>query len=408
MPLVDKHPVLEELHIKHLITISQIVTEAEEWKPALDKIVRLVRTVFIFDNLVLYLYNETDENMDVVYARAVGRGKSSGGEISWGEAIASQVQKTRRTIVEEAPQDAQGDRLQQPCTLAVPLILNRQFLGALIYIRFGGPSFTAENIQLGKCIAWHISLLIQRQKILETNLILENRNKMLQFQDDFISTLSHDLRTQLGFIKGYTTTLLRNDTKWDPQTQHEFLQVIDNETDQLQRLIDNLLDSARLQSGQMQMFFQPILLDHLLVDIIDRTRLHFPEIQLNLENSTPLRPVQADPNRLTQVFENILVNAAKYAPGKPVLITVEQDGSRAVIQIEDQGPGISQIDLPHIFERFYRSANSQNSVHGTGLGLYICQQIVKAHHGEVAVKSQEGKGTTFSIILPCEQPCQSV
>lgn len=408
MSLVDKHPVLEELHIKHLITISQIVTEAEEWKPALDKIVKLVRKVFIFDNLVLYLYNETDENMDGVYARAVGRGKTSGAETSWGESIASQVQKSRRTIVEEAPQDVQGDRLQQPCTLAVPLVLNNQFLGALIYIRFGGPSFTAENIQLGEYIAWHISLLIQRQKILETNQILETRNRMLQFQEDFVSTISHDLRTPLGFIKGYTTTLLRNDTQWDPQTQHEFLQVIDNEADQLQRLIDNLLDSARLQSGQMQMFYQPVLLDHLLADIMDRTRLHFPEIDLTFENSTPLRPVPADPNRLTQVFENILVNAAKYAPGKPIIIKVEQDDNQVVVQIQDHGPGISQVDLPHIFERFYRSADLQSNVHGAGLGLYICQQIVKAHQGEIVVKSQQGTGTVFSIILPCQQPGQSV
>ncbi len=408
MSLVDKHPVLEELHIKHLITISQIVTEAEEWKPALDKIVKLVRKVFIFDNLVLYLYNETDENMDGVYARAVGRGKTSGAETSWGESIASQVQKSRRTIVEEAPQDVQGDRLQQPCTLAVPLVLNNQFLGALIYIRFGGPSFTAENIQLGEYIAWHISLLIQRQKILETNQILETRNRMLQFQEDFVSTISHDLRTPLGFIKGYTTTLLRNDTQWDPQTQHEFLQVIDNEADQLQRLIDNLLDSARLQSGQMQMFYQPVLLDHLLADIMDRTRLHFPEIDLTFENSTPLRPVPADPNRLTQVFENILVNAAKYAPGKPIIIKVEQDDNQVVVQIQDHGPGISQVDLPHIFERFYRSADLQSNVHGAGLGLYICQQIVKAHQGAIVVKSQQGTGTVFSIILPCQQPGQSV
>ncbi|HPC05816.1 MAG TPA: ATP-binding protein [Anaerolineaceae bacterium] len=408
MHLVDKHPILEELHIKHLITISQIVTEAEEWKPALDKIVKLVRTVFIFDNLVLYLYNETDENMDGVYARAVGRGKISGAEISWGEAIASQVQKTRRTIVEEAPQVKQGDRLQQPCTLAVPLILCSHFLGVLIYLRFGGPSFTAENIQLGEYIAWHISLLIQRQKMLETNLNLETRNKMFQFQDDFVSTISHDLRTPLGCIKGYTTTLLRNDTQWDSQTQHEFLQVIDDETDHLQHLIDNLLDSARLQSGQMQMFFQPVLLDHLLADSIDRTRLHFPGIKLTLENSALLRPVQADPNRLAQVFENILANAAKYAPSQPILVTLEQDSSQVVINIQDQGPGISQMDLPHLFERFYRSAGLQNSVHGAGLGLYICQQIVKAHHGEIAVKSQEGNGTTFSITLPCEQPCQVI
>lgn len=404
MPLVDKHPVLEELHIRHLMTISQIVTEMEDWKSALDKIVRLVRTVFLFDNLVLYFYNETDENMEGVYARAVGRGKASGEEISWGESVASQVQKSRKTVVEEVTPDGQGNRLQQPCTLAVPLVLNNQFLGALVYIRFGGPSFTPENIQLGEYIAWHISLLIQRQKILETNEYLKMRNKMLQFQDDFIATLSHDLRTPLGFIKGYTTTLLRNDTRWDPQTQHEFLKVIDSETDQLQRLIDNLLDSARLQSGQMQMSFQPVLIDRLLSDVIDRARLHFPQLEISLQCSTSIIPLDADPNRLTQVFENILGNAEKYAPGKAIQIEIGQDENQTVIHIHDHGPGIHTADLPRVFERFFRSSEMQHSAHGAGLGLYICQQIVKAHHGEITVKSKVGKGTTFTVILPCRQP----
>jgi signal transduction histidine kinase len=396
------HQPLEHLDISHLVSISQTVTQAKEWKPALDKIVGLVRSIFIFDNLALYLYDEDNDSMDIMYARAIGRGQKAGADVSWGEAIANKIQKIQKTIVDEPVVDQKKNRLEQPFILAVPLMLQQQFLGALVYIRFGGPPFTPENIQLGEYIAWHISLLVQRQKIQDAYNVLENHAKLLQFQDDFISTISHELRTPLGFIKGYSTTLLRSDTEWDPETQHEFLQIIENEANHLQHLIDDLLDSARLQSGQLPLYFEQVYSDHLLEDIIERTRLHYPDLNANLHLETAISPIQGDPNRLTQVFENILANAAKYAPGKDVDIFVRQDEDTLTIFIKDQGPGISPDDLPHIFERFYRSRKLETTVRGTGLGLYICQQIIKAHQGKITVTSQSGVGTTFCIALPCQ------
>ncbi|MEN6523653.1 MAG: HAMP domain-containing sensor histidine kinase [Anaerolineaceae bacterium] len=395
------HPHLEHLDISHLVSISQVVTQAKEWKPALDKIVRLVRSIFIFDNLALYLYDEDNDSMDIMYARAIGRGQKAEADVSWGESIASRIQKIQKTIVDEPLPDPKKNRLEQPYILAVPLMLQQQFLGALVYIRFGGPPFTPENIQLGEYITWHISLLVQRQKIQDAYKVLENHTKLMQFQEDFISTISHELRTPLGFIKGYSTTLLRSDTEWDPATQHEFLQIIESEANHLQHLIDNMLDSARLQSGQLPLYFEQVYIDHLLEDISERTRLHYPDLRVNLHLETPIFTIKGDPNRLTQVFENILANAAKYAPGKDVDIIVHQDEDELAVMIRDQGPGISSDDLPHIFERFYRSPKLESTVRGTGLGLYICNQIVQAHHGKISVTSQPGSGTTFTIILPC-------
>ncbi len=395
------HPHLEHLDISHLVSISQVVTQAKEWKPALDKIVKLVRSIFIFDNLALYLYDEDNDSMDIMYARAIGRGQKAEADVSWGESIASRIQKIQKTIVDEPLPDPKKNRLEQPYILAVPLMLQQQFLGALVYIRFGGPPFTPENIQLGEYITWHISLLVQRQKIQDAYKVLENHTKLMQFQEDFISTISHELRTPLGFIKGYSTTLLRSDTEWDPATQHEFLQIIESEANHLQHLIDNMLDSARLQSGQLPLYFEQVYIDHLLEDISERTRLHYPDLRVNLHLETPIITIKGDPNRLTQVFENILANAAKYAPGKDVDIIVHQDEDELAVMIRDQGPGISSDDLPHIFERFYRSPKLESTVRGTGLGLYICNQIVQAHHGKISVTSQPGSGTTFTIILPC-------
>jgi signal transduction histidine kinase len=110
--------------------------------------------------------------------------------------------------------------------------------------------------------------------------------------------------------------------------------------------------------------------------------------------------VNADPQRLAQVFENVISNAVKYASGSPILVDVEILDGRVHISLKDQGPGIAAEHVPHIFERFYRIRDSMNKVHGTGLGLYICNQIILAHQGEMKVESELSKGTTFHIFLP--------
>jgi len=208
------------------------------------------------------------------------------------------------------------------------------------------------------------------------------------------------LHTPLGFIKGYTTSLLRSDTVWDAATQREFLTVIDEETDHLINLIDHFLDSARLQSGVMTMDFQPVRLDSLIRDVVMRVNARYKSlvIDLTLEKAPPL---QADTIRLTQVFENLFDNAIKYAPEESIQITLATQRNEQIITFVDTGPGIPPEHLPFIFERFYRVPGP--SRRGTGLGLFICKQIVQAHNGQISVKTSPGHGTAFRIVLPEQQ-----
>jgi signal transduction histidine kinase len=210
--------------------------------------------------------------------------------------------------------------------------------------------------------------------------------------------MSHELHTPLGFIKGYTTSLLRQDTVWDSATQHEFLTIIDEESDQLVTLIDGILDSARLQSGNMVMDLQPVRLDSLLRDVILRIQSRNKDLEI-VQNIEPTRPIQADSIRLAQVFGNLFNNAIKYAPGSKITVSLTVDADKQVVTFSDQGPGISSEHLPFLFERFYRVPAHSNK-RGTGLGLYICKQIVLAHKGQISVKTVPGKGTTFIIELP--------
>lgn len=393
-------PTTTAVETSHLYKISQIVTQTSDWNEALNQIVPLARSIFIFDNLAVYLADPIHHALDVMYARAVGRGRSAEADIAWGETVANAIMDNPHTIVETPVSDESVSRLQRPYLLGIPLGVGGRSLGAVVFIRFGGPPFSSQYVQLGEFIAQQISLLVERQNLQSSYNLLESQNEEARLQEDFISTITHELRTPLGFIKGYATTLLRSDTNWDPQTQAEFLTIIDQETDRLQELIESLLDSARLQTGTLKMDFQAVRIDTLVKSVVEHTHLHHPEFISHIELTSPLIPIQGDPKRLGLVLENLFVNAIKYAPGSDVWIRINTDESGVTLQVEDHGPGIPPRYLNHLFERFFRNPELSPSVHGSGLGLFICKKIIQAHQGSIVATSAMGQGTTFTIRLP--------
>jgi len=391
---------LDAQELDAIYAISRVVTRASEIDASLDEIIGIARTVFIFDNVVLYVHQQAD-SIEPSYARAIGRGRNSESDLAWGEPIAKDVLEKRKIVVrQEITGDFTKDRMKDRYFLGLPLVSGDQNVGALVFVRYGGPQFTPEHTHLAEYIAGHIAQLYEHGNLVTQLSRLEAERQLERLQDDFVSTVSHELRTPLGFIKGYATSLLRDDANWDEDTRREFLTIIDEETDRLKELIDNLLDSSRLQSGTLRMEFQPVRIDTMLKDLTLRAR-SFDEdfnIEVNLETS-PLK-VQADPTRLAQVFDNLLSNAVKYAPDSTVNITLSIQDDHAHIEFSDQGPGIPAEDLPNIFTRFYRVPNQSRSVRGSGLGLFICRRIINAHRGEITAESKYGEGTTFHIYLP--------
>jgi signal transduction histidine kinase len=284
--------------------------------------------------------------------------------------------------------------------LGLPLISGDNKIGALVFVRYGGPTFTPEHTHIAEYIAGHIAQLYEHGILVTRLSRLEAERQLERLQDDFVATVSHELRTPLGFIKGYATSLLREDMDWDEETRREFLSIIDEETDRLKELIDNLLDSSRLQSGTLRMEFQPLRLDTLLKDLPLRAKSFDENLSIEIVLETAPLKIEADPTRLAQVFDNLLSNAVKYAPGSTVNFTLSTQDDHAHIKISDEGPGIPEEDLPNIFTRFYRVPNQNRAVRGTGLGLFICRRIINAHGGEITAESVFGEGTTFHIYLP--------
>lgn len=396
---------LRPQELEAVYAISRAVGPEMSMETALDEIIRLARPVFIFDNMVLYLRRDA-ESVDPAYARAIGRGRSREAELVWGEATASEA--LQREEIVERKEEVEGpphDRTRLRYSLGIPLNLSDKTMGALVFIRFGGPPFKPDQIRLAEFISAHVAQLLEHTHLVQRIASLEAERRLAQLQDDFVATVSHELLTPLGFIKGYATTLLRDDTSWDIETRNEFLTIIDEEADRLHELIENMMDSSRLQAGTLRMSYQPVRLDTFLKDIALRAKSRNEDLELQINMEEPSIRVTLDPARLAQVFDNLLTNAAKYAPGSPVLISLNlgDSGDHVHMTVSDRGPGISREHQKHIFKRFYRVDKEGETVRGTGLGLFICRQIIRAHGGEIEVESRVGKGTTFHIYLPLEQ-----
>jgi signal transduction histidine kinase len=394
--------------LKAVYDISRVILQAVDTSAALQSIIPLARPVFIFDNAVIYQLKENGL-LEPFYARALGRGRSSEADMAWGESVANEVlaqQKMiiRREDVGEREKEASPDRLHLRDFLGLPLWLGEQLKGVLVFIRFGGPQYLPEHVMLAELIAEHIMQLLERQHLVQRIASLEAERKLSRLQEEFIATITHDLRSPLGFIKGYATSLLREDVEWDQETSREFLAIIDDEADRLTELIDNLLDTSRLQSGTLRMDFQPVQLDTMLRDFAQRVRVNHATINLQLELPDRGVTIWAAPARLAQVFDNLVDNAIKYAPHAIVTIWMAEEPEQVHVILRDSGPGIPPEHLEDIFKRFYRLPSHIATERGSGLGLFICREIIQAHGGTIYADSAPGKGTAFHILLPYTQP----
>ncbi len=388
---------------KALYEIGRVIIQMEDAQAALQEILRLARPVFIFDNVVLY--EDSGEMLTPTYARSIGRGRSLEAEVDWGETVALQALQRGEPVVESRVASGEestewGERLGRQDFLGLPLKNLEGVRRSLVFIRFGGPPFLSEQVRFAGLIAELVERLLERQRLVERVASLEAERQLARLQEHFVAMISHELRSPLGFIKGYATTLLRQDTEWDSNTRREFLTIIDEEADRLASMIDNLLDSSRLQAGALAMDFQQVYLARLLQDFIDRYQAEDLPFELRADISPEPRAVWGDPRRISQVLENLLGNASKYAPGGAVTVSLTWEDAFAHITVSDEGPGIPPEQRTNIFKRFYRLPRHEEAIPGTGLGLHICRQIVRMHGGEIYVDSAAGGGAAFHVLLP--------
>ena len=237
--------------------------------------------------------------------------------------------------------------------------------------------------------------------ITERRRVEEAMRELNRMKSEFFSSISHELRTPLHSIAGFTKLMLQDKVS-APETQKEFLTIIDKQSEHLGKLIDSLLDVSRLESGHFEIQKQRLSLEDMIHDAAHELYPLINEKGIVLSENIPatLPEVEADRERLRQAMTNLLSNAIKFSPdGSDIIVKAEDKGNELLVQVTDHGIGIPREALPHLFERFYR-VKTPAGVGGAGLGLYITRQIVEAHGGRIWVESELDKGSTFFFTVP--------
>ncbi|MFP3917627.1 ATP-binding protein [Lysinibacillus telephonicus] len=225
-----------------------------------------------------------------------------------------------------------------------------------------------------------------------------------KLRSDFIANVSHELRTPISMLQGYSEALL-DDVVTSEEDRNEMIRIIYDESQRMGRLVKDLLDLARMESGYTTLYKENVPMVHVLERITQKFAQVAKESQVQLQFKTTLSEdveVSLDEDRIEQVLTNLIDNAIRHTSKEgSVTVSLEQELSYAKIQVADTGEGIPKEDLPFVFERFYKADKARTrSKGGTGLGLAIAKNIVEAHKGNIRVDSIAGEGTTFTFYLP--------
>lgn len=408
--------------IEVVYEISKILSSAPDLNTLLDSVVEsLVSGVDAADAAAIFLYSEPAGTLEPAAVFGFARDAAlemrlrpnesmTGLAFSAGElqlfatpdevsAALASMSENNSTLFREALGASEPPR----SAVCAPLISRDERLGVLVLENLHGrSSFGPTDLGLVKALADLIALAIQKERLqeeAERARVLQEANRL---KSELLSTLSHEMRTPLASIKGYSTALLLESANWDETTRNEFLHIIDEETDNLQNLIGDLLESSTIEAGLLRIEKQPVLIRRLAERIAEQASLRTRKHRFAVSFPKGFPVVEADPHRIEQVLHNLVDNAIKYSPdGGLIAVRGEMRSCEVVLSVADQGVGIAPEHLNRLFERFFRIKSGIGpKVTGTGLGLPIARTIVEAHGGRIWAESQVGAGTTMYFTLP--------
>lgn len=245
------------------------------------------------------------------------------------------------------------------------------------------------------------------RELFTKNQELEEKNRELfelnRLKNRFLGIAAHDLRTPLGSIQGFSRLLLSDTTGPLTETQRDFVATIAGVSEEMLRLLNDLLDVSAIESGRLELRLERTSLRRLLEARIARDRVIADRKGITIATSLGESPdALVDPHRINQVIDNLVSNAIKFSPaGSRIGLTLSSGGRHALVRVSDQGPGVSEADRERMFGEFQRlSAAPTGGEKSTGLGLSIVKKIIDAHGGSITVESTPGSGATFVVALP--------
>jgi two-component system sensor histidine kinase KdpD len=266
------------------------------------------------------------------------------------------------------------------------------------------PSLTSEQRRLLESFASQTALALERAQLVEKARQAKLLEETERLQTALLNSISHDLRTPLASITGALSSLYDNSALLDEDAKYDLVHTAFDEARRLNRLVGNLLDMTRLESGAMKVELQPADIQDLVGAALAQmpNRLQGRTIEVSIPDDLPL--VEMDFVLMVQVLVNLIDNALKYSPAdRPIAIHVFQSGPEVILEVADEGNGIPESELERIFDKFHRVrriGNGNNGVEGTGLGLAISKGIVEAHNGRIWASNRPEGGAIFRILFP--------
>ncbi len=284
--------------------------------------------------------------------------------------------------------------------LYVPLPALGETVGALAVKPIDpGRLFSTEQVNLLEALAHQTALAVASDRLTDENQRIRLQEENERIRSSLLSSVSHDLRTPLAAITGSATTLLKEDKSLDASARRDLLENIREEADRLGRLVNNLIEMTRLESGPVELHKELHDLEDVVGSAIARMEDHLGARQIVTALPSDLPMVPMDAMLIEQVLVNIIENAIKYAPGSsPIEIGAEARNGRLTVKVSDRGPGIPPEDLDRLFDKFYRG-RLHGAAGGVGLGLAICKAIVDAHGGSIWAANRAGGGAVFQFFL---------
>ncbi|MEI7481456.1 MAG: GAF domain-containing sensor histidine kinase [Elusimicrobiota bacterium] len=392
--------------------VTKVTGEEKDVKVGTTAILNVVAKMVDADVVACMLFDESRNEL-VISPGSFGVTDSE--RMQYSVPVGNVTSASVRTFLSRKPfitPDAQNDPEVQAqyaklwnirSMMLVPISLHGRVVGVLRVGSRHRDFFTQDQLEFLTIIADELAIIMEMvtlyDNLSKTAGELAQMNRM---KDEFLSTVSHELKTPLTTIKGFVSVIMSGESGALNEQQMSFLTIVDQSVNRLTHLISNLLDLSRL-NGKVEMEFSIVSLEGLIRNSVSSMLIKAKEKNISLSSAVDcnLPPVYADPRWIGQVVDNLLINAIKYSgSGARVSVSGYDKGEAVVVCIEDNGPGIPVEEQKLIFDKFYRGKASANQVPGTGLGLAISKSVVEKHEGKIWLESKPGVGCKFLFAIP--------
>jgi len=386
---------------------ARALASSLELDHAFDAFIREVRGLVWFDRIAIVLSEEGSAQVLAVAGVGAeevlppGSARPIKGTLL--EEILRTGQPAYRTDMNEPgyPEEERFRELGLRSRFVTPLYLGARTIGMLSLVRHEPDAFTEEEMELAGLLGRLVASAVQNIRAYEAERkTVEELRRLSTLRADFVSLISHELRTPMASVIGSARTLQQRWRELTAEQRESFLELIAAETDRLAALISDVLDTSRIDAGTFSFRFSDVDVAELVLESVAAVELASDEVGLRADVREPLPIVRGDRARLRQVLTNLLDNAVKYSPaGDAVEVYAYAEDGCVRVDVRDHGPGIAREDQRLIFEKFGR-VTTGNARPGTGLGLFIARSIAEAHGGTLEVASAPEHGAVFTLELP--------